>query len=220
MVSIVVHGALLLVVSLVGVHAVRHAPSIALTPIQVVEPPAPPPPPPVPPPQLQPILAPAPGTLGRRGREPPRSVTRAPADPYADLVMHYDAPPATDPGNRDGDTGIGLGSGMLGEGTGGNEFGVGTVPPPPPSRARPPRAKADYSQRDFHAASTFRGAIIRVVLTIDPAGKVRHVQVVKGVEDQLDLRAMDLATQFQFFPALDDDGTPIWGTHGWEFVIR
>src|SRR5690349_14910064 len=77
--SIAVHGALLAVVALVGVHAVREAPQVALTPIQVVEPPPPPPPPPAPPPQqLQPALAPVPGTLGRRGREPPRSVTRAP----------------------------------------------------------------------------------------------------------------------------------------------
>jgi TonB family protein len=147
-------------------------------------------------------------------------VTRAPADPYANLVMHYDAPPATDPGNRDGDTGAGLGSGLLGEGVGGNDFGVGTVPPPPVSRARPPHPKDDYSQWDFHAASMFRGAIVRLELTVDPAGSVRDVRILKGVDDQIDLRATELARRFQFFPALDDDGRPTWGRHGWEFVIR
>jgi periplasmic protein TonB len=217
-VSIAVHSALLAVVALVGVHAVREAPSIALTPIQVVEPPPPPPPAP-PPPQLQPAIAPAPGTLGRRGREPPRSVTRAPADPFADLVVHTEAPPATDPGNRDGDTGPGLGSGLLGEGVGGSDFGVGTVPPAP-SRARPPRAREDYSKWDFHAARMFRGAIVRLELTIDPAGNVRDIHIVKGVDDQIDLRAAELARRFAFFPALDDDGKPTWGRHGWEFVIR
>src|SRR5437762_4626174 len=115
-VSLVAHGALLVVVSLASVRIVRDPPSIALTPIQVVEPPPAPPPPPPPRPQLQPTIAPAPGTLGRRGREPPRSVTHAPADPYADLVVHTEAPPAEDPGNRDGDTGPGLGSGLLGAG--------------------------------------------------------------------------------------------------------
>ena len=134
--------------------------------------------------------------------------------------MHYDAPEAADPGNRDGDTGPGLGSGLLGEGVGGNAFGVGTVPPPPPSQARPPRAKEDYSQWDFHAAHMFRGAIVRLELTIDPVGSVRDVRVLKGVDDQIDVRAIDLARRFEFFPALDDDGRPTWGRHGWEFVIR
>src|SRR5262249_25418386 len=124
------------------------------------------------------------------------------------------------PGNRDGDTGPGLGSGLRGGGFGGNDFGVGTVPPPPPSRARPPRAKEDYSQWDFQAARMFRGAVVRLELTIDPAGAVHDVQIVKGVDDQIDLRAADLARHFAFFPALDDDGKPIWGRHGWEFVIR
>src|SRR3954471_10764198 len=90
-VSIAVHGAFLLAVSLVGVRAAHEARPVALTPIQLVEPPPPPPPAP-PPPQPQPIeptIAPAPGTLGRRGHEAPRAVTHAPADPYADLLMHY-----------------------------------------------------------------------------------------------------------------------------------
>jgi TonB family protein len=66
----------------------------------------------------------------------------------------------------------------------------------------------------------FRGAIIRLELTIDPAGNVRDIHIVKGVDDQIDARAADVARRFAFFPALDDDGTPIWGRHGWEFVIR
>src|SRR4029079_17134626 len=118
------------------------------------------------------------------------------------LVMHYDAPEAVDPGNRDGDTGAGLGSGLLGDGVGGNEFGVGTVPPPPPSHARPPRAKEDYSKWDFHAARMFRGAIVRLELTISPAGAVHEVRIVKGVDDQIDLRAAELARHFEFFPAV------------------
>jgi TonB family protein len=221
LVSAGLHGMLLLAISLTSIHVARKTPTIELTPIQVVEPPPPPPPPEPPAPQLRPITPPSPGTLGRRGREPPRSVSRAPADPYADLVMHYEAPASDDPGNRAGATGGGLGSGLFGDGIGGAAFGVGNVPPPPaPSRARPPRAKADYSRWDFLAASVFRGAIVRLELSIDPSGSVRDVRVLKGVDDQIDLRATDLARRFEFYPALDDDGQPIWGRHAWEFVIR
>lgn len=147
-------------------------------------------------------------------------MTRAPADPYADLVMHYEARPAADPGNLDGEHGIGLGSGLLGDGVGGAAFGVGNVPPPPPSRARPPRAKEGYSKWDFRASRMFAGAIVRLELTVDPRGRVTAVRILKGVDDQIDQRAIELAGRFQFFPALDDDGRPTWGRHGWEFVIR
>lgn len=147
-------------------------------------------------------------------------MTRAPPDPYADLVMHYDAPPAADPGNRDGEHGIGLGSGLLGDGVGGSAFGVGNVPPPPASRARPPRAREDYSKWDFHAARMFAGATVRLELTVDPRGKVTAVRILKGVDDQIDQRAIEVAGRFEFFPALDDDGRPTWGRHGWLFVIQ
>jgi hypothetical protein len=49
---------------------------------------------------------------------------------------------------------------------------------------------------------------------------VRNVRIAKGVDDYIDQEAVALASRFEFYPALDDDGRPIASRHGWEFVIQ
>ena len=209
LVSIGAHGVLLLVVTVLHGPVASPPRTVELTPIQVVEPPPPPEPP-----RVLPVAAPSPGTLGRRGRDAPRSATRAPADPYADLVVHYDAPTSEEPGNEAGAVGLGIGSGVTGNGIGDVQL------PSTPTRSRPPRPRRDYSQWGFRAASVFRGAIVRLELTIDAQGAVRNVRIAKGVDDYIDQEAVALASRFEFYPALDDDGRPIASRHGWEFVIQ
>jgi periplasmic protein TonB len=227
--SIAVHGGLLwLIFLLAGVHAMPARTVIELTTIQVVEPPPPPPPPPPATGQgtrFQSTAKADAGMLGRRGHSAPaRSQTHAPAvaNPFADLAVSYETPTAPDPGNVAGTTGPGLGAGLFGDGTGtgGGGYGTLTVPPPPgPSLARPPRPKLDYHSWDFRASRRFAGQAVLVELTIDPAGHVRHVSVLKSVDPAVDHHAMDLASRFEFHPALDSAGTPTSGRHRWEFVI-
>src|SRR6185436_16036192 len=203
LVSVGAHVVLLLAITILPGPAAPPPPTVELTPILVVAPPLPPKPPPPAPPQMQPVVAPSPGTLGRRGRDAPRSATRAPADPFADLVVHYDAPTSEEPGNEAGTTGLGIGAGPTGNGIGDIQL------PSTPTRARPPRPKRDYSRWGFRAASVFRGAIVRLELTIDAQGAVRGVRIVKGVDDYIDQEATALASRFEFYPALDDEGRPI-----------
>jgi hypothetical protein len=187
--------------------------TVELTPIQVVQVVEPPPERPAPPP-VQPVAAPSPGTLGRRGSTAPRSATRAPADPYSDLVVHYDAPASEQPGSQAGATGLGIGAGPTGDGIGDIQL------PSAPTRARPPRPTRDYSRWSFRAAGVFRGAIVRLELAIDAGGAVRGVRIVKGVDDHIDREATTMASRFEFHPALDDDGRPVASRHAWEFVIQ
>src|SRR6185436_8317625 len=202
LVSVGAHVVLLLAITILPGPAAPPPPTVELTPILVVAPPLPPEPPPPAPPQMQPV-APSPGTLGRRGRDAPRSATRAPADPFADLVVHYDAPTSEEPGNEAGTTGLGIGAGPTGNGIGDIQL------PSTPTRARPARAKRDYSRWGFRAAGVFRGAIVRLELTIDAKGAVRGVRILKGVDDYIDQEATALASSFEFYPALDDDGRPV-----------
>jgi hypothetical protein len=212
--SIVAHGVVLVLVVMVIVPDAPARHSVELTPIQVVQLVEPTPPPPAAPPLLQPIGAPSPGTLGRRSNSAPRSATRAPADPYSDLIVHYDAPASEAPGNRAGATGLGIGAGPTGDGIGDIQL------PATPTRARPARPKHDYSRWGFRAAPVFRGAIVRLELAIDATGAVRGVRIVKGVDDHIDREATTMASRFEFHPALDDDGRSVASRHGWEFVIQ
>lgn len=235
-VSVGIHGGALLAAALIVAHHDREPPVIELTPIQVVAapvalaPPAPPQPAPVmatPGSPQHSSTSASTGTLGRRGRDAPqRSQTRAPAtpDPFADVVVSYDKPTGPDPGNEAGTTGAGVGAGLLGDGTGNGtgmgQFGVGNVPPAPPSLARPPRPRSDYKNWNFRADRRFAGATVLVELSIDAAGHVRNVAVLRGVDESIDQHAATLARRFEFYPALDDGGKPIWGRHNWEFLLR
>jgi TonB family protein len=218
------HGVALLAVVLTVREPVISGPEVELTPIEVVEAP------PAPAPALAGSPAPSSptasaGKLGRRGRDAPqRSMSRAPAttDPFADVVVSYDAPTGPARERSTGDTGSGRGRGLVGDGASdgtGGVFGLGSVPPAPTSQARPPRAKEDYRRWNFRADRRFAGATVQVELRIDPAGRVRDVRVLRGVDESIDKHAAGLARRFEFHPALDDAGDPTWGLHHWEFVL-
>lgn len=239
--SIAFHGALLLVV--VQVIADRVVPErprrIELTPVAIVEPAVQP----APGSSGGASTAPgagaggAPGEIafsphntgvpsGRAARA--RSQTRAPSttDAAADVLVSYDEPRGEDPGDEGHGDGHGRGAGLLGDGEAagygerGTGYGVGglRMPDPPPalpSLARPPIPKRDYSKwRTGPRAGT-----VLLMLTIDPQGVVRNVVILRGADHDLDRRAKDTARHFEFHPALDRDGAPIWGLHRWEFVV-
>jgi TonB family protein len=230
-VSLGVHGVALIVIAVLAGHRVVVLREVEVTAIEVVEPP---PPAPAPPPPSAPAGAPArspmggtAGTLGRRGRDAPqRSLSKAPVaeDPFADVIVSYEAPTGPESGGETDAAGAGRGTGLLGDGTGngtGGVFGLGSVPPAPrPSMARPPRAKRDYRTWNFRAQRRFAGATVHVELTIDPQGRVQDVRVLRGVDEQIDKHATGLARRFEFHPALDAAGDPTWGLHRWEFVLQ
>jgi len=60
---------------------------------------------------------------------------------------------------------------------------------------------------------------LKLVLTIDTRGRVSQVELVQGIDGQLDLRVVGLARHFEFEPALDDDGVPVRGTSRWDIEI-
>lgn len=232
--SLGLHGGLLvLVFTLVERRVVPEPHRVELTSIEVVDPPASPPPAPAPPPRA--VRSPAgakSGTLGRRGHDgAPRSQIHAPAvpDPFAELAVSYEVPSGPDPGNVAGTTGSTWGAGRFGDGIGagygsrGSGYGIGElpVPPAPPpqtSLARPPREKHAYHTW-YAGARGVVGAIVVVELTIDPEGRVRNVRRLRGVDGYSDDIAIELAHQFEFYPALDPYGHPTWGLYRWEFVL-
>ena len=167
------------------------------------------------------------GTPAARGARP-RSQTRAPAadDREADVLVSYEAPRGEEPGDQGHGDGSGVGAGLLGDGDGagygkrGTGYGVAglRMPEPPPalpSLARPPAPRHDYT----HGGVSPRPGTVEMMLTIDPQGVVRNVVVLRGADRILDLRAKQAARLFEFYPALDRDGAPIWSLHRWEFIF-
>jgi TonB family protein len=93
------------------------------------------------------------------------------------------------------------------------------IPQPAVSRARPPRPKHDYSNLRIPGASKFAGDIVKVELTIDVHGNVRRVQLLQGVNRELDRKTVALVRTFEYQPALDDDGVATEGTSRWDVQI-
>jgi TonB family protein len=95
------------------------------------------------------------------------------------------------------------------------------VPQPPgtPSLARSARPKHDYRNLRLVGASRFAGRTIKVRLTIDEHGRVGAVQLLQGVDRQLDRKTIELVRGFEYDPALDDVGEAIPGTSRWDFQI-
>jgi hypothetical protein len=87
------------------------------------------------------------------------------------------------------------------------------------SLARPPHAKHDYSKGKLESVRQFAGQTIEVLLTIDIRGHVRHVDLLKGVEAQLDARTIALVREWEFDPALDDIGEPMPGYVKWDMHL-
>lgn len=225
-VSVLVHaGAIALAVEF----APRRVPpaTAQLDPI-AVEIVMPPPSPEAPPPSGAGQLVPAQpagdaGARSRHGRGAPKHVQpRAePASGFSDLSVHYEAPSSPDPGSETSH-GEGLGLGTAGAGTG--EIGVGglNVPPAPSpahSLRRHPRPKLPYEKWSFAAPPQFNGSHVLLDLMIDPRGSVQKISVIRSVDPEIDRRARDTARRFEFHPALDDDGAPVWGQVRWDFGI-
>jgi hypothetical protein len=230
-VSLALHGGLLASVAIVVAirgQLAEHAPRVAYTSVEIVSAAAPvlPPAPRAAPPSVRPAAVRA--SAEARGRREPaqRSQPSAPvvSETLADLEVHYD-----DPDNFAGDTAAAAGSESRGRrsGIGGSigsqaEGGLATmaIPTPSPvSLARPPRPKHDYTKLYLRAASKFAGKTIKVVLTVDATGRVRAVQLIEGVDRDLDRRTIALVNAFEFQPALDDNGEAIQGTSRWNIEI-
>lgn len=225
-VSLALHGGLLLlVIALVGARVAPEARRIALTTVEIV---APSPLPPTPaPPSAAPATAPGPALrpAARPVRAaPPRAVSAVEA---LDLKVSYsardnfssnpsEAPAEGEPGGIDGGRAIGADSRRQ------LEDRLAHLEIPVPQRvslARPPREKRNYHQLRLPSVRRFAGMHLKLVLMIDARGRVSDVELVQGIDGQLDLRVVGLARHFEFEPALDDDGVPVRGTSRWDIEI-
>jgi hypothetical protein len=116
-----------------------------------------------------------------------------------------------------GSSGIGVGLGeKLGDG-----IGNLAIPEPPAaeSHARSPQPKHDYTKMKIVGASRFAGQTIKLRMSIDEHGRVRGVQVLQGVDPELDRKTALRVRSFEFAPALDDAGVAIAGTKRFEIEI-
>ncbi|HEX3481288.1 MAG TPA: hypothetical protein VHT91_40020 [Kofleriaceae bacterium] len=229
-VSLALHGALVGLIALGGKHLLPAPREPASIPIEIVGaapvPPAPPPSPARTPTAARP--ANPRGGAGASRREPvqhARPVAAPAAQPLADLRVHYDdARSFADHGTaarvgatRAAGSGIGVGlADRLADGIGSLD-----IPEPPAgvSLARPPRPKHDYLNQRIVGASRFAGQTIKLLLSIDDHGRVRGVQVVQGVDPEIDRKTALRVRSFEFDPALDDAGVAIAATKRCEFEI-
>lgn len=219
--SLALHCAVgLLAAFLVGKRvASPHRAPIVLTPVEVVA--AVVGPPTSPPRGTSPSAPPTPTVrkVARAARpQVQRAQPSAPASEHslAELKIGYDDPrnfAAKGPSSveRAGDApqrGIAAG---IQHGRGGSVAMVDIPQPPVVSLARAARAKFDYSRLRIPNASKFAGRTIKLMLTIDAKGGVRSAQLLQGVDRDLDRRTITLASGFEFYPALDDDGVAVPG---------
>lgn len=218
-VSLALHGAAVaLLIALGGKHLLP-AKRTVLTPIEVVAAaPSQPSPSPQPPARTPPAARPAsPRAVVGGGRR--ESIQRAQPTPptvqsLANLQVRYDD--ARSFANHEAAAPIGAtrGAGVSGIGVGlGEKLGDGIgkldVPEPPAavSLARPPRIKDRhrYAQR-ITGASRFAGQYIRLQLAIDEHGRVGDVQVLQGVDPEIDRQMVARVRGFEYWPALDAAG--------------
>jgi hypothetical protein len=235
--SLALHvGVVVLAVALVGRRAAQRSPGPHATDIEVVaaaaRPPAPPRPVPPPPPgHAMPAPRPAGGvpSAGARTRRDP--VQRTPPSPPATLrsladltISDRDPNSFTDPAAPARvDAASGLGHAGLGAGV---DFrrgdGVATMDiaqPATASLARPVRPRHDYSNSRIVGASRFAGETIKLRLHIDARGRVHAVDLLQGVDRDLDRKTLALVHGFEYEPALDDSGAPVPVTLTWTFQI-
>jgi hypothetical protein len=220
--SLVAHGVLCGVLLSIHRDAREATPARAIDIIEIVAPPAKPPPPPQP--------APAPSTIdspGGGGGTPaaprPKPTVRTAAHTVRDLLGSY----AIEGGTGDGGTGGGELGGFgdargrgIGLGDGGaiaSQLDVPAVPPPPVSKARPP--KLIYPSRQSRPGEGTDDLFVARV-TVDTDGYVAGAHLVHGLGDTRDNDAEQLIFRFRYAPALDDDGRPIKATIDQPFFVR
>ena len=165
----------------------------------------------------------------RRGPELPQHTTAKPSsvkELLADIKVSYDDPAnftrrAAKATPSDGDHA--LHSAALTTGTdrpSQNGFAALQMPgAASASLARPPHAKHDYSKGKLESVRQFAGQTIQVLMTIDIRGRVDRVDLLKGVEAQLDARTIALVRNWEFDPALDDRGEPMLGYVKWDMHL-
>lgn len=230
-VSLALHGAVVGLLILLGGKHLLPARHTVLTPIEVVPAPRPPSPPSLAPAHMSPAARPAvhgAGTGFGRRAPAPRAQPTAPTavQSLASLQVHYEDPRSFADrgataqagairGNVASGIGVGLGA-RPGDGVGNLE-----IPEPPAgvSLARSPQPRHDYSKMKIVGASRFAGQTLKLRLSIDEHGVVRGVQVLEGVEPELDRRTAALVRSFEFYPALDDAGVAIARTKRFEIEI-
>lgn len=227
MLSLAGHGAAVaLVIALGG--QLRALPKTVLVPI--VLPAASSEPPPAPPAGFRPVAAARPargaGARTRAQRDPVRAAQVAPATVRSlpDVTISYEeaagsaAPSSTttDAVGGAGRSGIGASIASIPPADGIAHI---DIPQPAMSLARSPRPKHDYSKLRIPGASKFAGEIVKLELTIDVHGKVRGVQLLQGVNRELDRKTIALVRTFEYHPALDDAGVAIQGTSRWDVQI-
>lgn len=220
-VSLALHGAVLgLLIALGGKHLLPAPRQTVLMPIEVVAAPRPPSSSPMPPARTPPARPAVHGAGTGFGRRAPvqRAQPTAPTavQSLASLQVHYEDPRSfadhgatAQAGAIRGTVASGIGA-ALGDRPG-DGIGKLDIPDPPAggSLRRPPRPKHDYLDQRMVGASRFAGQIIKLQLSIDEHGVVRDVQVLQGVDPEIDRRMATRARAFEYWPALDDDGVPI-----------
>ena len=157
--------------------------------------------------------------LAKRAQVAPVTVRSLP-----DVTISYDDaassatpdPTTTDGVGGDGRSGIGASIATISRTSGIANI---DIPQPPVSLARPPKPKHDYSKLRIPGASKFAGEIVKVELTIDVHGEVRRVQLLQGVNRELDRKTVALVHAFEYDPALDDAGVATQGTSRWDVQI-
>ena len=218
-VSLALHGVVVGLLILLGGKHLLPARHTVVTPIEVVPAPRPPSPPPLPPARTPPAARPAvhgAGTGFGRRVPAPRVQPTAPTavQSLASLQVHDEDPRSFADHGATAQVGAVRGTVASGIGAGlgdrpGDGIGKLDIPEPPAggSLARPPRIKDRhlYNQR-ITGASRFSGQIIRLQLSIDEHGVVRDVQVLQGVDPEIDRKMAARVRGFEYWPALDDAG--------------
>jgi hypothetical protein len=228
-VSLALHGGMLgLAVALVGARVVPEPRRIALTSVEIVSrTPALPTPAPAAPDPPAAAPSPAPRAVARQDRAAPPQPRAASIVEALDLKVSYSArdnfaaKPSAQPPSEGEPGGIDV-RGIGADSRRQLEASLARVDIPVPQRlslARPPREKHNYHQLRLPSVRRFAALHIKLVLTIDARGRVSDVELVQGVDGELDLRVCRLARHFEFEPALDDDGAPTPGTSRWDIEI-
>jgi hypothetical protein len=240
--SLVLHvGVVVVAAAVVGKHAAHHSPEPRTTDVEIVaaapRPVAAPRPaasPPLPPPPGRAMPAPRPAggmpSAGARARREPGQRT-PPSSPtnlrsLADLKIDRDLGNFVEFGTAAKlNTSSGLGHVGLGAGVdfrqGDGVAGMDIAQPATVSLARPARKKhdRDYASSRIAGASRFSGEKIMLRLHLDASGGVQAVDLLQGVDRDLDRKTISLVHSFEFDPALDDSGAPVPATVRWSFDI-